>query len=215
MGADTGVHQTIQCPTRVACDLYAPSANLPDSDFAICSENKPTETCDFYKGNPAKLLQGRTTVVPMFKGIFPVSPYQNVRIPEQTQSYPFPQTAWPGSGSDLWYFDPQGVLTILKADRSTAPVTALPWTPKDSACTGELSSADPRRFLAICIGAHFYSDGDLDAIFGYSRIALFDVGSRDFLMRLDGPAYTSAFLSPSGKLIATVHLGRLRLYRVD
>jgi hypothetical protein len=49
----------------------------------------------------------------------------------------------------------------------------------------------------------------------FSATALFDVASRQILARIDGPAYTSAILSPSGKLIAVEHEEKIRLYLVD
>ena len=47
----------------------------------------------------------------------------------------------------------------------------------------------------------------------HANIALFDVASRQILA--SGPAYTSAVLSPSGKLVAVEHERKIRLYRVD
>lgn len=119
---------------------------------------------------------------------------------------------WKVTESDSWYFDPHGILTSLK---SGAPVTQERWTPEGCYCTGELSVSKPRRFLATCIGTHFYTDGDLDSIFGYSRIALFDVDSRRMVWHINGPPYISTALSPSGKQIAIEHLGEVSLYRVD
>jgi hypothetical protein len=66
-----------------------------------------------------------------------------------------------------------------------------------------------------CIGTHFYTDGELDFIFGYSRIALFDVPSRRILARIDGRAYTWAALSPDGNLVAVLHGEKINFYRVN
>ena len=55
----------------------------------------------------------------------------------------------------------------------------------------------------------------LDALFGYSWIALFDVRTRKILARIDGPIYVTAFLSPSGKIIAVRKGDKVKLYRVD
>jgi hypothetical protein len=59
-----------------------------------------------------------------------------------------------------------------------------------------------------------YTDGDLDSIFGFSRIAVFDVETRHMLLRIDGPAYTTALMSPSGKTVAVAHGNTIRLYKV-
>jgi hypothetical protein len=73
----------------------------------------------------------------------------------------------------------------------------------------------PRRFLATCIGAHVFTDGDLDRIFGYSRIAPFDFASLRILARIDGRAYTCAARSPEDKLVAVLHDGKVSFYRVN
>jgi hypothetical protein len=128
------------------------------------------------------------------------------------------RNAWCLDGRVLWYFDQHGTLTTIDANHVSTPVLSKQWVPKDSNCTGEVSTDKPQRFLASCVGAHFFSDGELDAIFGYSRIALFDVASKRILLRIDGPAFTSATVSPDGRKIATIHRGRkitLRLYDVN
>jgi len=54
-----------------------------------------------------------------------------------------------------------------------------------------------------------------DAIFGFSRVVLFDVSTKTVIKRIDGPAYVSAALSPSGKRVAILKGGKVRLYEVD
>jgi hypothetical protein len=54
-----------------------------------------------------------------------------------------------------------------------------------------------------------------DAIFGFSRVVLFEVSSGHLVMRIDGPAFTSAALSPYGKRVATLRGSKVRLYEVD
>ncbi len=122
---------------------------------------------------------------------------------------------WKVSHTELWYFDDNGLLTSLNSENSGRPVSTEQWRPKESICVGELSVLGPRRFLAACVGAHFCTDQDLDGVFGYSRIALFDVESRHILARIDGPAYTSAALSPLGKQISVLHGSKIHLYHVN
>jgi hypothetical protein len=79
-------------------------------------------------------------------------------------------------------------------------------------CNGQLSEAQPRRFLATCVGTHWYSDGMLDNIFGFSRSVLFDVTTKSIIGRFDGSAFISAALSPSGRKIAILKGQKVRLY---
>jgi hypothetical protein len=211
------IKQSIQCPEIKPCAIYPSPSGSSESDFAICSTTKPTEHCVFYKGLPAERLP-QAIDLPMDNRAIPTDPYPNIANAESIPTSPYSRTAWRVSENERWFFDVHGALTSLSASRSTALVSSEQWCPKNSNCTGDVSVSKPRRFLATCVGAHFYTDGDLDSIFGYSRIALFDVTSKRMLFRLDGPAYTSATLSPEGRLIATIHRGRkieVRLYRVD
>ena len=215
MGADLRTPQTIQCPNNKRCRIFPSPPGWTESDFAICSEQ-----CDMYKGMPAVHVSTQPGSVSVANGAVQKDPYPNVAISENLPTSPSSPTAWRVSDSDVWYFDVHGGLTRSSASGSTTPVSAEQWTPKSSNCTGEVSASMPKRFLATCVGAHFYTDGDLDAIFGYSRIALFDVTRRQLLVRIDGPAYTSAALSPNGRRIATIHRGsqakvEVKLYSAD
>jgi hypothetical protein len=214
---DSALHrrQTIRCMTeKLPCAIFAPSLSSTDSDFAVCSRTESVETCKFYRGEPAV-----QTAEPAFSFLIshgiPRSPYKQVSFPEKTQTSSFERKGWEVGRSQVWYFDKDGILTRLSSNGSIEPVSAEHWAPKGSNCDGDFSASQPKRFLATCVGAHFYTDGDLDAIFGYSRIALFDVASRHIVARIDGPAYTTAVLSPSGKLIAVTHSNKVHLYRVD
>ena len=213
------VEQSIECPDNKVCAVFPSPSGLGESDFALCSIVGPAEHCDLYKGLPAARLSERGIDLPTSDGGIPKDPYPNVAQPVGSSTSPFSHNAWRIGENEVWYFDSHGMLTNSIAGLSPAPVSSEQWTPKDSNCTGEVSALKPVRFLATCVGAHFYTDGDLDGIFGYSRIALFDVTSKQILARIDGPAYTSAALSPDGRKIAVIHRERVKirlsLYRVD
>lgn len=213
------VGQSIECPDNKLCAVFPSPLGSSESDFALCSIVSPTEHCDLYKGLPAARLSEHRIDLPAPDGEIPKDPYPNVALTERISTSPYSHTAWRVGETEVWYFDNHGILTNSNAGRFPAPVSSQQWTPKDSNCTGEVSAIKPGRFLATCVGTHFYTDGDLDAIFGYSRIALFDVTSKQMLARIDGPAYTSAALSPDGRQIAVIHRERvrirLRLFRVD
>ncbi len=216
--ANLQVVQTLQCPEPKPCAIYPAPSGSTDSDFALCSTSRPTEHCVLYKGIPAERLS-QMRDVPMSNGVIPESPYPNVAIGSGLPSSSHADTAWRVSENEVWFFDAHGVLTSLSVARSTAPVSSERWCPKDSSCDGEFSFIS-KRFLASCVGAHLYTDGEFDSIFGYSRIALFDVPSKRLLLRIDGRPYTSATLSPNGKRVATIHRGsdtkiEVKLYQVD
>jgi hypothetical protein len=207
--------QTITCPTeKVTCGLFIPLSSMAGSDFAVCSLTASFENCDFYRGQPAAQVPELASSFPITNGIAH-TPYKDRSLPDTSHASPYNRAAWKVSQSETWYFDNGGVLTSLSVNGATGPVSKEQWTPKESICTGDPSVSEPRRFLATCVGTHFYTDGDFDAFFGYSRIALFDVASRRILVRIDGAAYSSAVLSPSGKLIAVTHGNKVRLFRVD
>lgn len=212
------VEQSLQCPENKVCALFPSPTGTAKSDFALCSVFGTTEHCDFYRGLPAQLSEPGADLATQGAGI-PKDPYPNIAATYGISTSPYSRTAWRVDGDQVWYFDKHGMLTSSQAGRSPEPVSSERWTPKDGNCTGEVSAIEPGRFLAICVGAHFYTDGDLDAIFGYSRIALFDVASKQIVAHIDGPAYTSATLSPDGRKIAVIHRERvkirLRLYRTD
>ena len=213
------VEQSIECPDNKLCAIFPSPSGSSESDFALCSIVSPTEHCDLYKGLPAARLAEQTMDLPSPKVVIPKDPYLNVAHSDWLSTLSNSYKVWRISEKELWYFDYHGTLTNMIVGRSTTPVSSEQWTPKNSYCTGEVSAHKPIRFLATCAGTHFYTDGDLDAIFGYSRIALFDVTSKQMLTRIDGPAFTFAALSPDGRKIAVIHNERvkirLRLFRVD
>ena len=207
--------ETMKCPMEnVVCSIFIPPSRSSNSDFALCSYTSIEESCRFYQGLPSKLVLDRKLDTPPSNGI-PTDPYKREIFQAAGSVVPDNRSAWKVSSSGRWYFDNHGRLTSQDSNGQIAPVSEEKWTPDYSNCTGDLSVSEPFRFLATCVGAHFYTDGALDGLFGYSRIALFDVASRQILARIDGPAYTSAILSPSGKLIAVEHEERIHLYRVD
>lgn len=79
-------------------------------------------------------------------------------------------------------------------------------------CKGQLSDASPRRFLATCVGTHWYSDGMFDNIFGFSHTVLFDVAKNSVMGKIDGSAFIESALSPSGRKIAVLKGAKVRLY---
>jgi len=213
------VEQSIECPDNKVCAIFPSPSGSSESDFALCSIVSPTEHCDLYKGLPAARLAEQRMDLPGPKVIIPIDPYLNVAHPDWLSTLSKSYKVWRVSEKELWYFDYHGTLTNMIVGRSTTPVSPVQWTPKNSYCTGEVSVDQPMRFLATCVGTHFYTDGELDAIFGYSRIALFDVTSKQILAHIDGPAFTFAALSPDGRNIAVIHSERVKirlmLYRVD
>lgn len=215
LGQDLRNQQTLKCPREdAACSIFVPKRAPSNSDFALCSYTRTAEGCDYYQGLPSKMVLQRELNAAPSNGI-PVDPYELENLQTANPTLPNNRHAWNVGSSERWYFDDHGRLTSLDSKRQAVPVSAEKWTPDSGNCTGDLSVAKPFRFLATCVGAHVYTDGEFDALFGYSRIALFEVASRQILARIDGPAYTSASLSPSGKLIAVEHEGKIRLYRVD
>jgi hypothetical protein len=214
-GLDLRSRQSLRCPiAEKLCTVYVPTQFDTDSDFALCSQSANVENCSFYRGFPAEEIPQHALSIAITNGI-PHTPYEKIPYPGTAKISPQDRSTWKVSSSETWYFDSNNVLTSLGSNGSTGPVVTEAWTPEGSNCTGELSTSEPHRFLATCIGAHFYTDGDLDGIFGYSRIALFDVPSRRILARIDGRAYTWAALSPVGNLIAVLHGDRVNFYRVN
>jgi hypothetical protein len=210
MNSELQVLQTIRCPTeKRACGVFPSPAGA--NDFALCSVSGDVENCNFYRGLPSVQVTGDQPSFPVPSKISH-SPFAT--LPETVKAWNN-RSEWKVSEDEVWYFDKDGILSGLNSNGSPSPVSTEKWTPTDSNCTGDISATEPRRFLATCVGTHFYTDGDLDAIFGFSRIALFDVTSRRILARINGPAYTSAALSPSGKSFAVTHDRKVRLYRVD
>lgn len=204
--------QTLACPAGPgSCLIFNPWWSPAAFDFALCPSDALKEDCFFYRGMPPDRLSGKG-LAPSVSGVAIGDRYE-----ELTQSNYGPLRggalpAWRVSADELWFFDDRGLLTMRDSKGSTRPIMKERW--KQAGCAGHLSVSEPRRFLAVCNGTHFYTDGDLDALFGYSRIALFDVATRSIIARIDGPSGTSATLSPSGSLIATWNGDKIRLYRI-
>jgi hypothetical protein len=214
LGLDLQPRQSIACPiAQQRCTVYVPATLNTDSDFSICSLSADIEECRFYRGFPAAEIPRPPVSIVMESGI-PHTPYEEAPYPGIGKISPQDRSTWKVSSSETWYFDSQNILTSRESDGAMVPVVAEAWAPKGSNCTGEISASEPRRFLATCIGAHVYTDGDLDGIFGYSRIAIFDVASRRILARINGRAYTWAALSPEGNLVAVLHDDKVSFYRV-
>ncbi len=213
MDTELRTMQTLACPAGPgSCLIFNPWWSSAVFDFALCPSDALKEDCFFYRGMPPDRLSGKSLVPP-------ATPLAiGSRYEELTQSNYGPLRfgalpAWRVGPDELWFFDDRGLLTMRDSKGSTRPIMTERW--KQAGCAGDLSVSEPRRFLAVCNGTHFYTDGDLDALFGYSRIALFDVASRSIIARIDGPSGTWATLSPSGRLIATWGGSKIRLYRIS
>jgi hypothetical protein len=128
---------------------------------------------------------------------------------------PFTHTAndtWQVSQSEKWLFK-GGHLTRVSTDGNISLVDPTNFIGDNGgSCAGQLSEDSPRRFLATCVGTHWYSDGMFDNIFGFSRTLLFDVTTKAIIRRIDATAFISAALSPSGRKIAILKGEKVRLY---
>jgi hypothetical protein len=196
--------QRLDCPDGSnACGItLAPSAAF-NSDFALCSTVHAQQVCDFYRDWPAEKVPSKTASTAT-----PENPY--------THDANFGRGPWQVGGGETWSFDNNFRLVRAGVGRSSSLVTTEDFVGKGGGnCDGELSTSGPRRFLVVCNGTHWYSDGMFDSIFGFSRVVLFDAPPGHQVMRIDGPAFTSAALSPSGKRVATIRGSKLRLYAVD
>ncbi len=212
---DLQPRQSISCPiAQQRCAIYVPATFNADSDFSVCSVSADLEECRFYRGFPAREIPNPAASIALASGI-PHTPYQELPYPGTGNISPQDRSAWKVSSSEIWYFDSENILTSRESGGAAAPVVTEEWTPRGSNCTGELSVSEPHRFLATCIGAHIYTDGELDGLFGYSRIAIFDTASRRILARINGRASTWAALSPQGKQVAVLHDGKVSFYRVS
>ncbi len=164
-GLDLRSRQSIRCPiAEVPCAAYVPTPFNVDSDFALCSLSTDVEKCSFYRGFPAEEMPQLGMSIAI-KNKFPHTPYEQIPYPGTAKSSLQDRSTWKVSSSETWYFDNKNLLTSLGTDGSTSAVVTEAWTPEGSNCTGELSTSEPHRFLATCIGAHFDTDGDLDSIF--------------------------------------------------
>ena len=199
--------QTLSCPSQQErCHVFLPPSTS-QTDFAICSMARTIGTCTFYAGRPATAIE--TVQLP---GGFEKRPYEEPTLPRLSSGA---ITLNPISvGRETWFFTQNDSLMAVLPDGTIGPVSNTHWVPDGSYCHGEVSIAEPRRFLATCDGAYVYTDGDLDNLFGYSRIALFDVATRRIILHVSGRAYTSAALSPSGQLVAIAHGNKVRMYRI-
>ncbi len=196
--------RTLDCPDGShSCGITLAPSSAFDSEFALCSVKTAQRTCDFYRDWPAVRISSATTAEAE-------DPYTHLVV----GGYTGYNAQWRVGPDETWAFS-DGVLKSSHTDGTSSPVSPEDFVGKNGgSCDGELSSAEPRRFLAVCAGTHWYSDGMFDSIFGFSRIVVFDVPSGRIVSRIDGPAYTSAALSPSGKLIAVLRGSKVRLYRV-
>jgi hypothetical protein len=202
---DTQLHlkQSLDCPNESkSCGITLAPSSAFNSEFAVCSNANAQQVCEFYRGWPAEKVSSGTTAVSAAE-----NPY--------THAADVGNASWQVGDGETWSFN-NGLLTRAGVGRASSPVSSEDFVGKNGGnCEGQLSASEPRRFLAVCTGAHWYSDGMFDAIFGFSSVVLFDVPSGHQVMRIDGPAFTSAALSPSGKKVATLRGSKVRLYEVD
>jgi hypothetical protein len=196
--------QSLDCPNgSKSCGItLAPSPAL-DSEFALCSVAGAQQVCDFYRDWPAERVSSSKAATP-----YGENPYTHLAGSGV-------EASWRVGAKETWSFD-NGILRRHGADGVSSPVSSEDFLGRNGGdCYGQLSAVEPRRFLAVCNGTHWYSDGMFDGIFGFSRVVLFDVSSGRIIRRIDGPAYTSAALSPSGKRVAVLRDSKIRLYQVD
>jgi hypothetical protein len=198
LNAEMHVEQEIPCPkASERCGISVPLSPTTGSDFALCSySGHGQQDCDFYAGSPAiRIRQAAFTLAE--------NPYTGLT-----------RIFWQVSPEERWFFD-DGRVASVKTDGSRSLVNSTNFIGRNGGdCNGQLSEASPTRFLATCVGTHWYSDGIFDRLFGYSRILLFDVSARTLLGRVDESAFISASLSPSGRRIAILKTGKVRLYDV-
>jgi len=190
------IEQTIPCPKSPRnCGISLDQSSAARADFALCSSSDQSQQfCDFYTGWPA--TKSRQTGLPVR-----IDPFTRVAA-----------DSWQVSPSEKWLFK-GGHLTRINADGSYSRVNPTDFVgDQGGGCNGQLSDGSPRRFLAICVGTHWYSDGMFDNIFGFSHTVLFDVATHSIIGRVDGSAFIKSALSPSGRRIATLKGEKVRLY---
>jgi hypothetical protein len=196
LDAQMHAEQTIPCPnTSKTCAISVAQSSTVVSDFASCSSSYPSQqVCDFYTGWPPTKV--RQAALPVGE-----DPFTHIA-----------SGVWQVSPDEKWLFE-SNHLTSVKADGTRSLVNATNFVGHNGGgCNGQLSDSSPRRFLASCVGTHWYSDGMFDAIFGFSRTLLFDVSTKSIIGRVDGSAFISSALSPSGRKIAILKGGKVRLY---
>jgi hypothetical protein len=196
--------ESMSCPDgSKSCGITLAPSSTFDSEFALCSAKDSQRRCDFYRNWPTVRVSSAT--IPEAE-----DPYTHLVV----SGYSGYNAQWRVGSGETWSFS-DGLLRRSSADGTSSLVSPEDFVGKNGGgCDGELSSAEPRRFLAVCAGTHWWSDGMFDSIFGFSRVVVFDVPSGRIISRIDGPAYTSASLSPSGKLIAVLRGNKVRLYQV-
>lgn len=188
--------QAIPCPNSAkTCGISLDQSSGASADFALCSSSDQSEqVCDFYTGWPATKSEQKE---------LPVREDPFARVATNT---------WQVSSHENWLFK-GGYLTRVASDGSNSPVNPTNFAGDNGGnCGGQLSEASPRRFLATCVGAHWYSDGMFDNIFGFSHTVLFDITTGNIIGRVDGGAFIESALSPSGRQIAILKDKKVRLY---
>ena len=196
LDAQMRAEQTITCPnSSKTCGISLDQSSTGGTDFALCSSSDQSQqVCDFYSGWPATKVR---------QAALPVREEPFTRITNNT---------WQVSPTEKWLFD-SGHLTSVRADGSRSLINPTNFVGDNGGgCNGQLSEASPRRFLATCVGTHWYSDGMFDSIFGFSHTLLFDVTKKSIIGRVDGSAFISSALSPSGRKIAILKGSKVRLY---
>ena len=161
--------------------------------------------CTFYAGRPATAI--RTTQLDSYG----TTPYGQLKLPEWVYGA---RGAAAVTQNEIWFVDFEGSLMSVLPNGTVKPVLKRHLAPYNSTCDGEVSKAEYRRYLAKCSGVWVYTDGAWDNIFGYSRIAMVDVGSRRVKFRVEGRMDTRAALSPSGQLVAVAYGDKIQTYRI-
>jgi hypothetical protein len=108
-----------------------------------------------------------------------------------------------------WHMGPYGWLTI---PNDTIPPERVP---DNAHCAGAVSILNPERLLYACRGAYVYTDGELDALFGYAKIGLFEFPSGRLLAQINLRSFNAVGMSPSGAVIAVWRRREVYLYRVN
>jgi hypothetical protein len=196
LDAQMRVEQTIPCPnTSKMCGITIAQSSTTDSDFALCtSTDQSQRVCDICVGWPAAKV--RQAALP---------------VGEDTFTH-LASNEWQATPSEKWMFE-GGHLTSVRTDGSRSLVNPTNFVGDNGGgCDGQLSETSPQRFLATCVGTHWYSDGMFDGLFGFSHTLLFDVSTKSIIGRVDGSAFISAALSPSDRKIAILKGEKVRLY---
>ena len=186
LDAQMQAKQTIPCPNgSKSCGITLDQSSAANEEFALCSSSDQSQQfCDFYSGWPA--TKSRQAGLPVR-----IDPFTRVAA-----------NSWQVAPSENWLFN-GGHLTRVNSAGSNSLVNPTDFVGNNGGgCKGQLSDASPRRFLATCVGTHWYSDGMFDNIFGFSHTVLFDVTTNGVMGRIDGSAFIESALSLSGRKIA-------------